>query len=182
MNSVQKIKENLLPTRVVQYYLGGAVKSDRSGLWYKSPFRNERTASFLVSDIKGIHDFGTGEHYDVISFVQEWLKIDFKMAVDKLCYDFGIMECKQSSKELLVYLSKKRQEESRIKEKLEKWFNETLGLMCDELHTWERTIPYVKKEALAIAYVQKQNLEYAIDIFIENSKSKAMLYKEKAGE
>ena len=182
MDNVQRIKESLSPTGVIQYYLGTAIRSDHSGLWYKSPFRNERTASFLVSDLKGIHDFGTGEHYDIISFLQEWLKIDFKMAVRKLCSDFGIIDYGETSKELEIYLVKKRQEEMKLKESLDRWFNETLSEMCDELHIWKKIIPHVKKEALEIAYIETQKLEYTIDAYIENSKSKAKLYKEEAGE
>lgn len=57
MNNPEQIKSILTPIMVAQYYLGQPIKSNKLGMWYKSPFRNERTASFLVNDIKGIHDF-----------------------------------------------------------------------------------------------------------------------------
>ena len=71
MNRFREIKSILNPQEVVQKYLGLPEKKTSTGLWYKSPFRKEKTASFCVSN-KGIHDFGDSTHYDVISFVQRY--------------------------------------------------------------------------------------------------------------
>lgn len=178
MNNSENIKQILIPSKVAQYYLGQPVKSNRLGMWYISPFRNERTASFLVNDIKGIHDFGTSIHYDIISFVQGLFRIDFKSAIKKLSYDFGIIDYNQSSKEFNTYLIKKREEELTIKQNLNKWFNNTFGSLCDELHIWERAIPHLKGEALAIAYDKQFYLNYLIEIFINATEdNKIELYK-----
>lgn len=180
MNDVSKIKETLTPSIVVQYYLGTPLKSNRLGLWYKSPFRNERTASFLVNDVKGIHDFGTSIHYDIISFVQELFRIDFKTAINKLHYDFGIIDCGQSSKELEVYLIKKRQEEIQIKRNLEKWFYTIFIALCKELQKCTKEIPSLKGEVLAKSYARQQYLDYLADIFINATEDeKIELWKDK---
>lgn len=82
------LKNSIEPQMVCRRYLGMPLKSDRLGDWYYSPFRSEKTASFLVNNDKGIHDFGTSKHYDIVSFVQEWMNLDFWSAVNKLSYDF----------------------------------------------------------------------------------------------
>lgn len=180
MNSSEKIKKAITPTMVVQHYLGQPTKNSGINLIYKSPFRNERTASFWVNDTKGIHDFGTGIHYDIISFVQELFKIDFKTAIDKLQHDFGIIDSEQSSKELELYLIQKREDELRMKRNLDKWFNNTLSKLCDKLHEWQELIPLLKNEALAIAYAKEQYVNYLIDIFINATEDEKLeLWKDK---
>lgn len=54
-----------------------------------SPFRDERTASFVVfSD--HFHDFGSGEHGDVIDFVQRIESLTFPETVKLLAGRYGI--------------------------------------------------------------------------------------------
>jgi len=129
VNKAQQLKEILTPTTVVQHYLGQPQKICGVNLIYKSPFRNERTASFYVSPKKGIHDFGTSMHYDIISFVQELFKIDFKTAIDKLYSDFGIIAENSISKELESYLIKRRKEEIELNKRINKWFYQTYGTL-----------------------------------------------------
>ena len=55
------------------------------------PFHHEKTPSFSVNEEKQFyHCFGCGKGGDVISFVMEYHKLDFREAVDKLCDDYGI--------------------------------------------------------------------------------------------
>ena len=84
MNKFKEIKTMLTNKEVVTRYLGTPIKTTSTGIWYKSPFRSERTASFCVSN-KGIHDFGTGQHYDVISFVSALFEISYWEATKKIC-------------------------------------------------------------------------------------------------
>ena len=180
MSNKEEVKNILTPTVVVQHYLGQPVKSDRLGMWYKSPFRNERTASFLVSDVKGIHDFGTSEHYDVISFVEKLFKIDFKTSLNKLLYDFGIIDSGPSSQELKAYLIKQREEEIKIKKNLDSWFNETYIKICEELNILKKCIPYLKQDALVEAYSKDVYLECLVESFINaNEDNKYQLWKAK---
>lgn len=180
MNNAKRIKELLTPSVVVEHYLGQPIKTNSVGMWFKSPFRNERTASFLVNNQKGIHDFGTSKHYDIISFLQELLGIDFKTAITKLQADFGIIDYGQSSKELEAYLIRKRQEDKQIKINLNKWFYATFINLCKELKMWKKILQHVKGEALLIAYSKGQYVDYLIDIFINATEDeKIELWKEK---
>ena len=180
MNKAEYLKQVLTPTVVAQRYLGHPVKSNSLGMWYKSPFRSERTASFLVNDLKGIHDFGTGVHYDIISFVQELFKIDFMTAINKLSYDFGIINCEQTSKEFRLYINRKREEEMLIKRNLDQWFKKTYSKLCDKFHEWEKIIPHLKGEALAIAYKSEWYLDYLTDVFVyATEEDKVGLWKQK---
>mgnify|MGYP004564663923 CR=1 FL=1 len=85
------LKKILSPTRVAVTYLGTADRVRGDNLIYYSPLRDkERTPSFFVNDEKGIHDFGTGKHYDIISFVAELYRIKPKEALQKIVRDFKL--------------------------------------------------------------------------------------------
>ncbi len=69
------------------------VKLKRVGNIYKGvcPFHNEKTPSFSVSPSKrGYKCFGCGKGGDVIEFVMEYHKIDFKQALDFLAKENGL--------------------------------------------------------------------------------------------
>ncbi len=60
--------------------IGKTVKLRRQGREYVglSPFTKERTPSFFVNDDKGFfHDFSSGKHGDLISFLQETERLSF---------------------------------------------------------------------------------------------------------
>ena len=164
MNRPEQIKQLLTPTVVAQHYLGTG-KQRGNKIWYKSPFRNERTASFIVTDNE-FHDFGDSWHGDVIDFVGRYYNTDFINAMKILSRDFGLPEEEPISKELEKYLKQKKEEEIRIKRNLNIWFNSTFSKLCDELQSWQKVIPRVKGEALAIAYKEEQRLNYLTDLFI----------------
>ena len=75
-----------LKTRLpVSEVVGKRVKLVRSGREWKglSPFNKERTPSFYVNDQKGFyHDFSSGKHGDIISFVMETDGVPFAEAVE----------------------------------------------------------------------------------------------------
>ena len=90
MVNIAELKSLATPKSVARYFLGSPAKEHRNELWYKSPFRaEERTASFEVTD-RGFHDFGTGEHFDVISFVQRLKHCSFKEAIEILASLYGV--------------------------------------------------------------------------------------------
>ena len=113
INNPQQIKELLKPTIVAKHYLRQPKKITRNKLWYKSPFRNERTASFMV-DNTAFHDFGDSWHGDVIDFVGRYYSVDFITAMNILTRDFGLPENEKISKELEEYLVRKQKEEIEI--------------------------------------------------------------------
>lgn len=68
----------------VSEVVGRRVKLQKAGLEYKglSPFKDERTPSFTVNDQKGFyHDFATGKHGDIFTFLQETEGLSFPQAV-----------------------------------------------------------------------------------------------------
>jgi DNA primase len=73
--------------------IGRSVKLRRQGREYVglSPFAKERTPSFFVNDDKGFfHDFSSGKHGDLISFLQETERLSFVEAVEKLAAEAGV--------------------------------------------------------------------------------------------
>jgi DNA primase len=73
--------------------IGRSVKLRRQGREYVglSPFNKERTPSFYVNDDKGFfHDFSSGKHGDLISFLQETERLSFVEAVERLAAEAGV--------------------------------------------------------------------------------------------
>lgn len=88
-NTVELVKESTDIVTVVERY----VKLKKAGKNYTGlcPFHNEKTPSFNVSpDIQIFKCFGCGKTGDVLTFVQEIEKIDFREALEKLAKDAGI--------------------------------------------------------------------------------------------
>ena len=170
--SSEKIKNILSPTIIAQYYLGQPDKNKNNRLWYKSPFRNERTASFMV-DSKSFHDFGDGWDGDIFDFIEKYYNVNFKMALDILCRDFNLTDDENHSKEFIRYLKQKKEEENKIKNAINEWFYSTFSKLCNELHYVKIILPLLRGEALKITYNKDSKLEYLTEIFIiadENEK------------
>ena len=73
--------------------IGREVALKKSGSNYMGlyPFHNEKTPSFSVNEGKQFyHCFGCGKSGDVIGFVQEYYKLPFMEAVEKLATENGI--------------------------------------------------------------------------------------------
>ena len=73
--------------------IGRSVKLRRQGREFVglSPFAKEKTPSFFVNDDKGFfHDFSSGKHGDLISFLQETERLSFMEAVEKLAAEAGV--------------------------------------------------------------------------------------------
>jgi len=73
--------------------IGRSVKLRRQGREYVglSPFSKEKTPSFYVNDEKGFfHDFSSGKHGDLISFLQETERLSFVEAVERLASEAGV--------------------------------------------------------------------------------------------
>ena len=73
--------------------IGRTVKLRRQGREYVglSPFNKEKSPSFFVNDDKGFfHDFSSGKHGDLISFLQETERLSFPEAVERLAAEAGV--------------------------------------------------------------------------------------------
>ena len=182
MNKFKKKKKLLNSQEVAQKYLGLADKKTSTGLWYKSPFRKEKTASFCVSN-KGMHDFGDSTHYDIISFVQKLFNTTPSTALKILCNDFNLygLDNEYETQEIIKRLKSKREEERLIKQKIEEWYYCEFQRVCDEiminkkcLKIFEKTINF---EVLKILYDQQMKLEYYFEVlFNADEETKERLY------
>lgn len=182
MNRFREIKSILNPQEVVQKYLGLPEKKTSTGLWYKSPFRKEKTASFCISN-KGIHDFGDSTHYDVISFVQKYFNTTPLRALEILCNDFRLcgLGNEYETQEITRRLKKKKEEERLIKQKIEEWYSKEFQRVCDEiiinkkcLKTFEKTANF---EVLRILYDEQVKLECYFEVLFDaDEKTKERLY------
>lgn len=183
MNKYAEIKRVLENKEVVQRYLGLPEKHTSTGNWYKSPFRSEKTASFCVSS-KGIHDFGSSEHYDIISFVQRYFNTTTYQALEILCNDFGInLQNEYETDKTIQLLKRKREEERKAKEIVLKWHNNELKRVCDEIQINRRCLDIFEKqsnlEVLQILYKEKIKLEYYFEILVNaKEQEKIDLYLE----
>lgn len=133
LNIFKKIKEYLNPQQVAEYYLLGKGKKSGNNIFYKSPFRDEKTASFCVNNEKGFHDYGTGWHGDIISFVQELYHISAIDAAKTLIKDFALsieIEKKPDYKKIKTQ-KRKNILNKKIREALDNWFNTTFSKLCD---------------------------------------------------
>lgn len=180
MNKFLEIKKLLKGKEVVEHYLGKPDKRTYASIWYKSPFRQEKTPSFSVSD-KGIHDFGSSEHYDIISFVAKYFNTDNLNALKILCNDFGLSLFDQhESKETIKQLKIKREQERRRKERIKKWFNSKMQKLCDDIKENEKLIKIYEKcsnfEVLRILYDKQIKLEIEFEI-MQSTKDKERLYE-----
>lgn len=77
----------------VSEVVGKRVKLKKAGREWKglSPFQQEKTPSFYVNDQKGFyHDFSSGKHGDIITFVMETDGLPFAEAVERLASIAGL--------------------------------------------------------------------------------------------
>src|SRR4029077_20017563 len=77
----------------VSEVVGRRVKLKKAGREWKglSPFQQEKSPSFTVNDQKGFyHDFSSGKHGDIISFLMETEGVGFTEAVERLAEMAGL--------------------------------------------------------------------------------------------
>jgi DNA primase len=77
----------------VSEVVGRRVKLKKAGREWKglSPFQQEKSPSFTVNDQKGFyHDFSSGKHGDIISFLMETEGVGFSEAVERLASMAGM--------------------------------------------------------------------------------------------
>ena len=77
----------------VSEVVGRRVKLKKAGREWKglSPFQQEKSPSFTVNDQKGFyHDFSSGKHGDIISFLMETEGVAFTEAVERLAAMAGM--------------------------------------------------------------------------------------------
>lgn len=88
MDAVTEIKARLSMRQIVERY---GLKMERGG-YITCPFHDERTPSLKIYDQpgKGFCCFGCGAAGSVIDFVMRLFHLPFRVAVRRICLDFGI--------------------------------------------------------------------------------------------
>lgn len=164
-NKFSEIKSILTCRQVVEKFLGQPDKRTNNGDWYKSPFRNERTASMYVTDSKGIHDFGSSEHYDIISFVEKYLNLTPLEALKTLYNTFGLEFGEQTyeEKKKIKQVMQEREIQNKLKIEAEECYKNNIANVCDKLilnkklqQIFENTFYF---ETLKILYDEEVKLE-----------------------
>src|SRR5216110_1416907 len=93
MRFTPQFLEELRARLPVSEVVGRRVKLKRAGKEWKglSPFQPEKSPSFTVNDQKGFyHDFSSGKHGDIISFLMETEGVGFAEAVERLASMAGM--------------------------------------------------------------------------------------------
>src|ERR1700704_137539 len=93
MRFTPQFLEELRARLPVSEVVGRRVKLKKAGREFKglSPFQQEKSPSFTVNDQKGFyHDFSSGKHGDIISFLMETEGVGFTEAVERLASMAGL--------------------------------------------------------------------------------------------
>lgn len=166
MINSKEIKKVLTPLIVAQRYLGQPIKRVNETLWYKSPFRSERTPSFTVSNEKGIHDFGSSEHYDIFSFIQKLYNLTFTESINFLVKDFGIdINNTYLTRQQIEHLKEEQQKEKKYREDIKKWYNITFNILCENKSKIEKIKTHMY--LLESIYILDAKNSLYIELFLE---------------
>ena len=134
--------------------IGREVTLKKSGSNYMGlcPFHNEKTPSFSVNEGKQFyHCFGCGKSGDVIGFVQEYYKLPFMEAVEKLAAENGIkLPERRSSGPKIDY-----EKYHGINAKAARFFYNNLGTRGN------KGLAYLKKRGLSKETITAFGLGYA---------------------
>lgn len=161
---IEELKARLRPSDII----GRTVKLKRQGREYVglSPFSKEKSPSFFVNDDKGFfHDFSSGKHGDVISFLQETERLSFVEAVQRLAGEAGMQlpaEDPQAAER-----EQKRQGLSDWMDLAQKWFaanlRRTVGKAARE-YLERRGLPEDQWERFGLGYApnDREGLKQAL--------------------
>lgn len=141
-----------------------------SRIWYKSPFRNEKTPSFMVES-SHMYDFGGSTNYTILDFCQELWHKDIYTTAQVLANDFNInIDAERKLSKEDIDKVKREQEELIIKrEKQDKWFKDTFASLTNLNRKVHKIIANSDIDTLSISICTLQNkLERILD---ENTNS-----------
>lgn len=165
MSIFNEVKQQVQPKQVARFYIGPPVKSGTTD-FYKSPFRKEKTPSFAIHDERGLTDFGSGEHYDVISFVQKLCNISPIEAAKKIIADFGL------SIDINPFDDIKDNIALRIEKGLKQWRNKALDRLCEIYRETQKSKKTLSPDSVGffVACELESPLDYWTDILISDDK------------
>ena len=109
MRFTPQFLEELRARLPVSEVVGRRVKLKKAGREWKglSPFQQEKSPSFTVNDQKGFyHDFSSGKHGDIFTFVMETEGLSFPEAVERLAGVAGVPIPKVVLQEIVSHYSR----------------------------------------------------------------------------
>lgn len=130
MDIYKFLKDSLDARDVAKKYLGNPIKISSDKLWYKSPFRTEKTASFMVSKTH-MYDFGSATKYSIIDFCKDLWGKDIYTTAKVLAQDFGININNNLSNEEIKEIKRKQEERLKLQKAKKDWFVITWGTLTD---------------------------------------------------
>ena len=142
----QSIRE-LLPMREAAKYYGFEV--NRAG-FISCPFHKEKTASCKIYE-NSFHCFGCGEGGDVITFVMNLYRLDFKAAVIRINIDFGLglsvgSEQSEQDRERIRQANARRKQQEEEKRRINDKRRRYTDMRC-ELWQQKKKRPLTENEA-----------------------------------
>ncbi len=152
---LEELKTRLRPSEVI----GKSVKLRRNGReWVGlSPFTKEKTPSFYVNDVKGFyHDFSSGKHGDIISFIQETERLSFNEAIEKLASEAGMALPAVTPQAIAA--DRKRQGLNDWMDLAQKWF---MARLHDKNPAAQNARDYLARRGLSSEDIQTFGLGYA---------------------
>ncbi|QRN41634.1 MAG: DNA primase [Neisseriaceae bacterium] len=122
------------------------------------PFHHEKTPSFHVSREKQFyHCFGCGVHGDAISFMMNYVGLDFPESIEKLASLVGLTVPKVRGD-----FSFEQRKENQNKENILKEYNQQLcNYFSTKRHTSHDVIDYLNKRGLSHEIIDQYQIGYA---------------------
>lgn len=152
---VEDIKNRVDLVEVIRKY--ATIKKTGKNFACKSPFRNERTPSFSVSQEKQVwYDFGASEGGDVISFVEKIENCSFAEAVEILADTAGI-EMPKDFGETKGIGQKEKKDIFALHAVAADFF-------ASELKKDKATLKYCKDRHISMNMIEDWNLGYGGDV------------------
>ena len=151
-SSLEQLKQQIDIVDVIS----NSIELRKSGANFKAccPFHGEATASFVISPTKQIyHCFGCGVGGDAIKFVQEYQKVNFQEAVEKIANDLNFTLQYEDNYEKKDYQT--------IFEVVNKFYEDNLNNEhIDYLLSRGLTLESIKKFELGFAPRSDKQMEY----------------------
>lgn len=146
-----EIIRNTVPMKQALEYYGFTVS--RAG-FISCPFHSEKTASFKVYE-NNFYCFGCGAGGDLINFVKSYFNLDFKAAIVRINFDFGLdlhmgEEPSQADRERIRRANEERRRRKAEDTKINEIRRRYLDMRC-ELWIKQKTQPLTRNEEIKLS-------------------------------
>jgi DNA primase len=157
-DAIRQIRERLDIAEVVGQYV--QLKKSGRSLKGLSPFRTERTPSFIVTPEKGRwHDFGSNEGGDIFTFIMKIENLDFKEALALLAERAGVALTRAPEKKTSTEQEERRERLLALNEAAALFYQNVLNV----LPQGRPGRAYLEKRGISPAIAEEFQLGYAPD-------------------